>query len=297
MSANRTTLDALNAADAGGFVGIVGEVFEHAPWVAERAAALRPFATVEALHAAMFAQIADAPEVARIAIIASHPELAGKAAQSGDMTAASVAEQGSAGLDRLTPAQFERFAELNRAYRERFGFPFLICVRHYTRALILSEFERRLDRTREEEVDAALKQIFAITRLRIAGRVDGPGQPKVDGRLSTHVLDAVAGRPAAGIRIELRDLSDGAPGLLMKAETTNGDGRTAMPLISGQPLRIGHYELAFHIGAYFAGVGSSGAGPPFLDVVPVRFAIAEPEGHYHFPLLATPWSYSTYRGS
>ena len=291
------TLNALNAADMLEFVRMVGHVFEHAPWVAERAARLRPFATVEALHAAMFAQIAEAPVETKLAAIANHPELAGKEVQTGAMTADSVSEQGSAGLDRLTPAEFERFQKLNRAYRERFGFPFMICVRHHTRASILSEFERRLAGTREEEIETALKQIFAITRLRIAARVDGPGKPKVDGRLSTHVLDTVAGRPAAGVRVELRDVSDGGAGVLMKTETTNADGRTDAPLIAGQPLRIGRYELAFHIGEYFASSGAASARPPFLDVVPVRFAVAEPEGHYHVPLLASPWSYSTYRGS
>ncbi len=78
---------------------------------------------------------------------------------------------------------------------------------------------------------------------------------------------------------------------------SNRDGRTDAPLIGGRPLPIGRYELRFHVGAYFAGLGVAQGDPPFLDVVPVQFAIAEPEGHYHVPLLVTPWSYSTYRGS
>ena len=79
--------------------------------------------------------------------------------------------------------------------------------------------------------------------------------------------------------------------------TTNADGRTDAPLIAGEPLRCGVYELTFHIGEHFRRAGVAQAEPPFLDVVPLRFSVAEPEGHYHVPLLAGPWSYSTYRGS
>jgi 2-oxo-4-hydroxy-4-carboxy-5-ureidoimidazoline decarboxylase len=291
------TLDALNAADPVSFVAAVGDVFEHAPWVAEAAAVKRPFATVEALHKAMFATIANAPETDRLAFIRNHPELGGREAVLGQMTLDSVSEQGSAGLDRLAPKEFQRFTALNAAYRERFGFPFLICVRRHTRASILREFERRIARAPAEELEAALAEILAITRLRITQRVQGAGMPQVNGRLSTHVLDTVTGRPAAGVVIELRDVSDGTPGVLMARAITNADGRTDAPLIGGQPLRIGTYEIAFHMGPYFAAAGYPAGDPAFLEVVPIRFAISEPEAHYHVPLLATPWSYSTYRGS
>ena len=112
------------------------------------------------------------------------------------------------------------------------------------------------------------------------------------GKLSTHVLDTTTGRPAEGMRVELWRL-DGKPELL-KAVMTNPDGRTDAPLISGEPLRIGTYELSFDVSGYFR---SPPAATPFLERVPVRFSIAEPEGHYHVPLLVTPWSYTTYRGS
>jgi 2-oxo-4-hydroxy-4-carboxy-5-ureidoimidazoline decarboxylase len=150
---------------------------------------------------------------------------------------------------------------------------------------------RRLDNAADAELAAALHEIGLITRLRLVGKVDGPGKPKTDGRLSTHVLDTVRGRPAAGVRVDLVEVGASARGLLLGA-TTNADGRTDRPLIADEPLRIGTYELQFHVGAYFASTG-----PSFLDVVPVRFSIAEPEGHYHVPLLVTPWSYATYRGS
>jgi 2-oxo-4-hydroxy-4-carboxy-5-ureidoimidazoline decarboxylase len=96
--------------------------------------------------------------------------------------------------------------------------------------------------------------------------------------------------------VELFEIGASATSLLVETET-NADGRTDEPLLSGGPLRIGHYELRFHVGAYFAKRNANLPQPAFLDVVPVRFAIAEPEGHYHVPLLVTPWSYSTYRGS
>ncbi len=109
------------------------------------------------------------------------------------------------------------------------------------------------------------------------------------GRLSTHVLDTAAGRPAAGVTIELRD-----PAELLASATTGADGRA---VLLEEGLRAGPYELAFAMGDYFAAAGAATADPPFLDVVVVRFAVSDPSAHHHVPLLATPWSYSVYRGS
>jgi 5-hydroxyisourate hydrolase len=109
------------------------------------------------------------------------------------------------------------------------------------------------------------------------------------GRLTTHVLDTANGRPGAAIRIELFAL-EGGQRKLLKTVQTNADGRTDAPLLEGQALGAGTYELVFHVGAYFKGAG-------FLDAVPVRFRVAEASQHYHVPLLCSPWSYATYRGS
>ena len=117
------------------------------------------------------------------------------------------------------------------------------------------------------------------------------------GRLSTHVLDTVNGRPASGVAIDLHRLEPDGAWALVRQTRTNADGRTDEPMLSGDAFRTGAYQLTFHIGDYFRGIGASTAEPPFLDVVPLRFTIAEPDGHYHVPLLASPWSYSTYRGS
>ena len=123
-----------------------------------------------------------------------------------------------------------------------------------------------------------------------------PDTLPVHGRLSTHVLDTHRGKPAEGVAFELHMLS-GSRADLVTAGATNADGRTDAPLIAGRPLPIGTYELRFAVGDYFKARGVTLSDPPFLDVVPLRFSIAEPEGHYHVPLVVTPWSYSTYRGS
>jgi 5-hydroxyisourate hydrolase len=119
----------------------------------------------------------------------------------------------------------------------------------------------------------------------------------VSGQLTTHVLDTAHGRPAGGMRIELWALAPEGARRLLKAVRTTGDGRTDGPLLAGEELRPGVYELVFAVGAYFAAQGVALAAPPFLDEVPVRFGIADAATHYHVPLLTSPWAYSTYRGS
>jgi len=116
------------------------------------------------------------------------------------------------------------------------------------------------------------------------------------GRLSTHILDTASGRPAEGVAVELYAVEGGTRRLVTRART-NADGRTDAPLMAGEAFRCGAYEILFHVGDYFRARRVALADPPFLDVVPLRFAIAEPDGHYHVPLLVSPWSYSTYRGS
>ena len=289
-------LEDLNRMPAAAFAAAIGDTFEHAPWVAEAAAAKRPFATVTALHEAMMGAVRAAPRPQQLAFLNGHPDLAGKAARAGTVTADSASEQASVGLDTLSDEDFDRFHRLNDAYRTRFGIPFMICVRRHTRDSILSQFESRLANDAAGELAAALREVFYITRLRIAARVTGEGKPRVDGRLSTHVLDTHAGRPAVGVAVELYELA-GERAHRIASATTNADGRTDSPLIAGRPLLIGRYELRFAIGNHYRSRGIDSGDPPYLDIVPLRFSIAEPEGHYHVPLLCTPWSYSTYRGS
>jgi 2-oxo-4-hydroxy-4-carboxy-5-ureidoimidazoline decarboxylase len=157
----------VNGMDRAAFVAAFGGVFEHSPWVAERAWDRRPFANVAELHTAMTAAVLAAPRERQTALLLAHPDLAGKEARAGTMTSSSVAEQASAALDRLTPAEMARIAELNREYRARHGFPFIVAVRHYTKAGIFHEFERRIANDSESEHEWALSQVFAITRMRI----------------------------------------------------------------------------------------------------------------------------------
>lgn len=117
------------------------------------------------------------------------------------------------------------------------------------------------------------------------------------GRLSTHVLDTALGRPAAAVPIELHRLEKSGAWTLVKSAVTNGDGRTDAPLLIGDDYKPGTYMISFSVAAYFARKGVPQASPPFLDVIPLRFTIGELDGHYHVPLLVSPWSFSTYRGS
>jgi 5-hydroxyisourate hydrolase len=117
------------------------------------------------------------------------------------------------------------------------------------------------------------------------------------GRLSTHVLDLVQGRPAQDVAIDLQALEPDGSWRTLKQVRTNADGRTDAPLLAGAEFKTGTYMLTFHVADYFGRCGARTAERPFLDLVPLRFSMVEPDGHYHVPLLATPWSYSTYRGS
>lgn len=117
------------------------------------------------------------------------------------------------------------------------------------------------------------------------------------GRLTTHVLDTAQGKPAAGVAIELRTVDAEGPGQLVASAVTNADGRTDAPLLQDDAFLPGAYQLLFRVGDYFAVQGQAVSNPPFLDVIPVRFQIADASAHFHVPLLVSPWAYSTYRGS
>lgn len=161
------TLSEVNALDRGAFVAALGGVFEHSPWVAAAVWSQRPFATVEALHAAMVMAVSDAAEETQLALIRAHPELAGKAAVRGELTAASLGEQSGAKLTDCSAAEFARLQTLNSAYNRKFGFPFILAVKGLDRGAIIGRFAARLERDRELEFREALKQITRITRLRL----------------------------------------------------------------------------------------------------------------------------------
>jgi 2-oxo-4-hydroxy-4-carboxy-5-ureidoimidazoline decarboxylase len=290
-------LEELNAANTDDFIAALAGIYENSPWVAAAIAGQRPFANLASLNAAMAVAVRTAPTVQRLALIKFHPDLAGKAARAGDMTAESKSEQNEAGLDRLSDAEYALFSRLNHAYREKFAIPFIVCVRRHTKGSILWQYERRLQHTSEAELETALGEIFRIAALRLSHHVKAADELPVSGRLSTHVLDNHDGRPAQGVALTLCELgNDGARRPIIQT-ATNSDGRTDQPLISGRPVPIGRYELRFEVGHYYASRKIPTADPAFLQSVPIEFFVAEPEGHYHVPLLVTPWSFSTYRGS
>ncbi|MEI9806165.1 MAG: 2-oxo-4-hydroxy-4-carboxy-5-ureidoimidazoline decarboxylase [Pseudolabrys sp.] len=208
------SLESLNAASEADFTAALADIFEHSPWVAKAASARRPFATLADLHTAMAAAVLDAPDDVRLALVNAHPDLAGKAARAGALTADSTNEQASVGLDQLTDEEYSRFHRLNDAYKAKFGIPFIVCVRRHTKDSILHQFELRLAHGNADELKAALDEIFRITALRLDQRVTAPDKLKVTGRLSTHVLDVHGGAPAEGVPIELWELSQAGPSRL-----------------------------------------------------------------------------------
>ena len=166
------TLAELNATDRDAFVGTLGGVFEHSPWVAEAAYAARPFASVDALHAAMVEVVERASPAQQLALVRAHPELAGKASIGRGLTAASNAEQAGAGLSACSPDEFAKLQALNARYNARFGFPFILAVKGYDRAGVIADFERRVERSVVEERAESLRQIARIARFRLQSLIE-----------------------------------------------------------------------------------------------------------------------------
>ena len=164
---------AVNELSAEAFVEAFGDVAEHSPWVAEGAAARRPFADRDAMAEAFIDTVLDAGEPKKLDLLLGHPDLAGRAAIAGDMAEDSKREQAGAGLDRLSPEEFARFTELNEAYRRRFCFPFILAVKGVTKEQILNSFAKRLRNDPEAEFHNAVRQVLKIITFRIEDRVAG----------------------------------------------------------------------------------------------------------------------------
>jgi 2-oxo-4-hydroxy-4-carboxy-5-ureidoimidazoline decarboxylase len=167
------TLERLSSADRDSFVAALGGVFEHSPWIAGKAWEARPFASADALHQAMVNVVSAAPRERQLALIAAHPELAGKEAAAGTLTADSQGEQASAGLNRCTAAELKRLHELNAAYRKKFGFPFVMAIKNRSKQEILQALEARLEVAPESEFSRCLDEIARIARLRIGALLEG----------------------------------------------------------------------------------------------------------------------------
>ena len=285
----------LSACSVEEFVAAVGSVYEKSPWVAERAHAARPFDSLAAVRAALCAALAASSEEEQLSLLRAHPDLAGKAAIAGELTAESTEEQRRSGLGGLTAEEMQRFTELNAAYKAKFDFPFILAVRNANKGTILASFAARIHNGVREEFSTAIAQVHKIAWMRLRALVT----PNPTGFLTCHVLDTARGCPAAGMPISLRRLDETSGEWRHLASfLTNDDGRlTGGPALKGADFSVGSYEWTFSVGEYFAVAGVPIAGTPFLADVPLRFGIDDPEAHYHVPLLCSPWSYSTYRGS
>jgi 2-oxo-4-hydroxy-4-carboxy-5-ureidoimidazoline decarboxylase len=164
MSIPISELNHLSQAD---FTRVVGPVFEHSPWIAETTWSKRPFADEEELYQALCETVHAAEHEKKLALIRAHPDLVGRAALAGTLTRESTGEQASAGLNALSPVEIALFQKQNVAYREKFGFPFVICARLNKKEAIIAGFERRLKNSPTQEIEAALEQIFKIAELRL----------------------------------------------------------------------------------------------------------------------------------
>ena len=167
MKAMQYTLDQLNSLPADAFITALSGIFEHSPWVAEIAARQRPFTSVDELHRKMSGIVESSGEDKQLALINAHPELAGKAAVRGELTAESTREQSRAGLAQCSQQEFDKLLALNAAYRAKFGFPFILAVRGYDRHGIIANFEVRVNNSRADELRASLDQIYRIARFRL----------------------------------------------------------------------------------------------------------------------------------
>jgi 2-oxo-4-hydroxy-4-carboxy-5-ureidoimidazoline decarboxylase len=167
VAAAELDMNAINSMDRTAFVQKFGGIFEKSPWVAEKAWEKRPFASIDDLHASMVNVVKHSPVPNQLALLQNHPDLAGKEAQAGAMTASSISEQASAGLNALSKAEMAQITELNAAYKQRFGFPFIIAVRMHTKEGIFFEFNRRLQNETQAEFANDLQNVYAITRLRL----------------------------------------------------------------------------------------------------------------------------------
>jgi 2-oxo-4-hydroxy-4-carboxy-5-ureidoimidazoline decarboxylase len=187
------------------------------------------------------------------------------------------------------------FTSLNAQYKEKFSHVFILAVRNASKHAIINAMRARLNNSPETELGECLTQIHKIAWMRLLDLVE----PNPTGFLTCHVLDTACGCPAAGMRVTLSRLSGAGPVGPIAEFLTNEDGRLpGGPALKGLDFSVGSYEWDFFVGDYFlTKAGQTVSGQPFLGEVPIRFGIDNPEDHYHVPLLCSPFSFSTYRGS
>lgn len=276
-------LSVLNQMSEDEFTSVLGAIFEDSSWIAREAWGKRPFENLAGLHAAMVDVVQAATPEQKLSLLRAHPELGAR----GKLTQASAAEQGGQGLDRLQQQEAEAFERANAAYRERFGFPFIIAVRGARdRAAILQAIKTRTTHELSQEIHEALAQVARIAQFRLNDAVhDDAVQGK--GRLTTHILDTAKGEAATDVGITLYRLEDEGPRMVCEGRT---DAQGRAMLLQGASLVAGHYEVVFHVAAW------RGDESGFYTDIPVRFRVKDALAHYHVPLILAPYGYSTYRG-
>jgi allantoate deiminase/N-carbamoyl-L-amino-acid hydrolase len=258
-------LASLNAAEVADFVAALGGVFEHSPWVAQRAAARRPYASRLHLHEAMCAVVLEASGEEQLALIRAHPELAGRAAARGELTAASTSEQKRAGLSSCTPAELARIQELNAAYSKKFGWPFILAVKGHNPSSVIAALERRITSSAQAERAASLDQIGRIAGFRLADLVEEPLGAEVmamsdalarfserEGELTRSYLSDAHGATAAQIREWML-----AAGLDVELDAVgNVVGRLPAAVSGARTLITGsHYDTVTNAGRYDGRLG------------------------------------------
>jgi 2-oxo-4-hydroxy-4-carboxy-5-ureidoimidazoline decarboxylase len=292
----RPSVTELLAKPAEEIVSFLGGIYEHSSWVAETFVAKdkeewRTIATVSGLAKALREIVDAAPSEVKMTLLRAHPDLSSKVNVS--LTAESREEQSKSGLHSMTDDEIAIFNEHNELYKTKFNFPFILVVRNATKDTVLAALRGRVSNPSvETEIVTALQQVHKIAWMRLLACID---TSDATGYLTCHVLDTANGCPAAHMRVDLTRLADG----FMWSFTTNAEGRlnNGGGPKGGREMQVGRYEWKFYVGDYFCGTGTYLSGTPFLDIVPLQFGIDNPDEHYHVPLLVSPWSYSTYRGS
>lgn len=282
---------------------MLGGIYEHSPWIAEKFYEEHlkgdkkdtSVYDVRELYSAISSVVTDASTEQKLELLRSHPDLCSKIEKLQTLTKESQEEQTKAGLGSMTDEEKKIFTQMNVAYKEKFGFPFILAARNVTKYTVLSAIEGRVNLSKEAEFAGALIQVGKIAWMRLLAAVDTKGRK---GFLTCHVLDTANGCPAEKMRIHLIRLSPPQHAGFVKEFVTNADGRfDCGPALKGDDFIVGTYEWTFFAGDYFARKNATTSGVPFVNDIPLRFGIDDPEEHYHVPLLVSPWSYSTYRGS
>lgn len=282
-------------------VSVLGGIYEHSPWVAEEFTkeseeTLKAISTVSELAARLKAIVNDSSDEQKLALLRAHPDLCAKVEAMKKLTKESQEEQSRSGLQSITGDELVSFKAMNESYKNKFGFPFILAVRNASKSTVLGALEGRLNNSSSQrEFNTALEQVHNIAWMRLLTKVNTDAAA---GFLTCHVLDTANGIPAEKMKIVLTRLTPEESAGVIGEFITNDDGRLeGGPALKGEKFLVGTYQWEFHTGDYFASKGQKLNGTPFLDVIPIRFGIDNPDDHYHVPLLVSPWGFSTYRGS